>query len=352
MSTAEKDVAPAIETLHLLEPGSLPWRVARREGLGASEVAAVLGFGKYQSPLTVWLEKKGLAEEREDSPQATVGRFAESAIAQLYEHTTKRELAAAPTVRHRTVPFLFASADRIALLENFRSLIPEGGELVRDTWDHLVEIKNRGGFPSGFGESGTDQVPDEIAIQAHVQMECYDLPRVVVAVLISGNDFRTYPLERNPAIGGPIIEQAAAWWEKHIIGGERPPLEGPNVKEYLAKKFAQKNREILKFEAGTVIDSKILELASVRQSQKELEEERDALEAFLKDTIGEAFGVETPSGLITWGTNKDSVKVDWESVAKVLGAEDKAAFDACVEAHTTIKPGPRVFRPKFAFGED
>lgn len=346
------NTAKAVSSLHLHRAGSPEWKAARRGGLGASEVPAILGLGKYQSPLDVWLEKKGLAEDRGDTPQSRVGRYAEGAIAAQYADEQGFILINVHSLVHPVLPFLFASADRMAVSD-----VVDGGG--RDHWLHAVECKNRGGWPQGWGESGTDQVPDEVAVQAHVQMAVYDLPRVDVAALISGNDFRVYPLHRNREIEGAILEGVEAWWTRHIIGDEQPELGGPNVHEYLAKKFAQKNKEILKFEASSPVNEKLLELASAQRSLKEAEEEKSALQAFLKNAIGEAYGLEAPAGRVTWGTNKDSEKVDWEAVARAvaddagqkLGVASTELIAPHVSTFTTIKPGSRTFRFTPAGGE-
>src|SRR5690242_20123452 len=169
----ELDVATASHA----KPGSKEWLEARRNGLGASEVAAVFGLDKYTSPFDLWLQKKGEAPERVgDSPQARRGRFAEAGIADEYAEVTGDVLVRVPTVKHPDLPILFASADRMAVEAKV-----DGAQ--REFWRYPVEIKNRGGFPRGFGESGTDQVPDAIAVQVHVQMACYDLNEARVAVV-------------------------------------------------------------------------------------------------------------------------------------------------------------------------
>lgn len=337
--------------------GSPEWLAVRRQGIGASEVAAVLGMGKYQSPLDVWLEKRGQAGDRTDSPQAEIGRFAEPMIARIYEAKNSLWLTEVPSVRHPVLPFLFASADRMA----YREPVEDGGYITPDLWQYPVEIKNRGGMPQGWGEDGTDQVPDEIAIQVHVQLECYDLPYGDVAVLLGGNDFRTYRLHRDATISGPIVEAVEAWWTRFVVGGEQPPLEGPGVAEYLAKKWKQKNRDILKFEASHPVCDTLRDLGAVKALLKQHEQEKQNIEAALKEMIGEAGGIETPVGKVTWNKNKDSEKVDWEAVARELafnvavlrdvntGADEVLA--QVTPAHTTVKEGPRVLRVTLYDGE-
>src|SRR4249919_154988 len=70
------------EAIHIgtYTPGSPDWHETRRSRLGGSEIAAVLGFSSYESHLSLWLRKKGLAADKPGSEVAEWGNRLEPAI--------------------------------------------------------------------------------------------------------------------------------------------------------------------------------------------------------------------------------------------------------------------------------
>lgn len=310
-----------------LTPGSVEWLTLRRQGLGASEVPAILGLDPYKTPFQLWLEKTGqLPVVASDSPQSRVGRFAESMIASLYEDTTGESVITVDPVQHDTLPFLFASADRAVI----------GGEALVPS--RLVEIKNRGGLPKGWGESGTQEIPESVYIQTAIQSACYKIPRVDVAALLGGNDFRVYPLEIPDWLAQDLLEQVDYWWAEHVVKGIEPPITGAGASEYLAKKWKSHRDELLEVPA---FDSTLLQLFDVRDKIAELETVKEDLEVQIKATIGDAAGLIVPGvGKVTWKKAKDSTSTDWKGLAQSFNPtpEQIAAFDV-------TKPGSRRFLP-------
>lgn len=326
MSNAE---AVAVQPI----PGSPEWLEARRNGLGASEVPAILGLSKYQSGLDVWLEKRGMAEPRgADTMQQKVGRHAESMIARLYEEQTGAVLMTVPTRRHPALDVLFASADRMVV------------GMDSTDWLMPVEIKNRGGIPQGWGESGTDLVPQEVAVQVHVQMACYGLHMADVAALLGGNDFRTYRLHRDKDIEATILEAVDAWWRRHIVEGIEPPIEGPTAGQYLAKKFASVTGDVIRADESNAL---ILgALADTRRELKKAEDEDDRLTLLVKAAIGENKGIEGPAGKALWSVVKGRVTTDWKGLSMNLLEEEYPAdtHQEMIAKFTTTGPESRSFR--------
>lgn len=317
-------MSEAVEVAPL--PGSPEWLAARRDGLGASEVPAILGLDPYKTALDIWLEKRGLAEGRVgDTMPQKVGRFAEGMIASLYAETTGQTLVTVPTRRHGELSMLFASADR---------MVVDPDEIA---WRYPVEIKNRGGLPRGWGEAGTDEIPEAVAVQAHVQMACYGLDRADVAALLGGNDFRIYTLQRRPDIEAYILENVAAWWQRHIVEGVEPAIEGPSASKYLAQKFAQSTGEVVA--ASEEVNAMLASLARVKRAIAEGEAEEEALTNAIKAAIGEHKGVQGPAGKALWSPTKGRTTTDWKGIAAALNAPKDM-----IEQFTTTGPESRTFR--------
>lgn len=313
-------------------PGSKEWLELRRQGLGASEVPAILGFDKYKTPFQLWLEKTNrVPVDPTDSPQARVGRYAEAMIANLYADTVGNvDVVTVDPVQHPTLPFLFASADRAVYAVDAPLPTPA------DAPTHLLEIKNRGGLPKGWGESGSLDIPESVYTQVVIQSACYGIPRVDVAALLGGNDFRIYPIDVPDWLVTEMLERVNDWWQTHVVGDREPTIEGVGAAEYLAKKFREHRDELI--EAPDLADT-LRTLLDMREQQKALDDDVSGIEVQIKARIGDAAGLIVPGvGKVTWKKAKDSTTTDWKALAHSFNPtpEQIAAFDV-------TKPGSRRF---------
>ena len=310
-----------------LVPGSPEWLAERRNGIGASEVPAILGVDRYKTGLDIWLEKRGLAERTgDDTGPQRVGRFAEPMIAKLYADTVGVSLRDVPRVRHPDFDMLFASADRMVVG-------------LDDAWLYPVEIKNRGGIPRGWGDAGTDHIPQAVAVQVHVQMACYDLDRADVAALLGGNDFRVYTVHRDPTIERVILERVAEWWQRHMVQGEEPEITGPSADDYLARKFQRAGTEVVR--ADGAVESLLRDYALARAARVRASELEDALKLQVQAAVGDNRGIEGAAGRALWSNAKGRVTTDWQAMARSLAPPEQV--EALVEQFTQVGAESRRF---------
>lgn len=302
----------------------------RRYGLGASEVAAILGLDKYRSGFDVWLGKRGLVERGPETSAQRWGQLLEAPIADVYVQDLQSAGIAAwgrpvGTLARSDAPWARATPDRI--IETV-----EG-----DAW--LLEVKTRSLWQaSEFGEPGTDRVPDSIAIQAHWQMIVTGLDRCDVPVLIGGQDYRVFTLLRDAELHASLFDQVAAWWERHMVGGVEPPVAGESGAQWVKTRFPKVARDLV-LEADFETASAIERLAEVREQIAELDQEKGDLETRVKLAIGDAKGVTAHGHRAVWSEVKGGSAVDWEAVARAAGASSELIRD-----HTVLSPGHRQFR--------
>src|SRR5574341_639051 len=126
----------------------------RQTGIGASEVAAVVGLHPTRKPIDVWAEKTGRAERFEGNAFTEWGQRIERVVAEAWQERHPDVSIFTPgTLRHRDENFSYAlaSPDRV--------VVPQGRR-ARDVWQELLEIKNVSTFRADdFGE-GEDEIPD------------------------------------------------------------------------------------------------------------------------------------------------------------------------------------------------
>lgn len=193
-------------------------REERRSSIGASEVAAVFGLDRYKSELDLWNEKTGQTPEIEPGPEQAermlIGDLMEQPVATLLERRHNRKVVKpTSTYRHKS-GVLHANVDR--------------------QWDKaqrgspLIEIKNTG-YTEAWGDPdlGQEALPEHVLVQVQAQLLCADAESATVAVMQARNgqrlvEYTVYRIEKMITL---IAERVPAWWEKHIVKGERPALD-------------------------------------------------------------------------------------------------------------------------------
>lgn len=187
------------------EVDSPEWHEARRDTLGASEVAAVLGLSKWQTPLTVYRAKLGVPNAIPED-LAYFGRAMEPVIAQWIrdKHPEVGPILPGFAARNPEYPWLSASPDR-----------------VRDSAGILypVEIKNSSEWSRKEWEQG---VPDYYKIQSLVQQIVLGVHGGHLAVLHGGNRPELYEVPWDAAAVEQIIDLTGRWWAEHVVAKVEP----------------------------------------------------------------------------------------------------------------------------------
>jgi putative phage-type endonuclease len=174
----------------------------RRTGIGGSDVAIILGLTlKWKTPIDLYLEKTGIEEiiSNDDNQYTYWGKTLEPVVADEYAKRTGKTLSICDTKRHSEHSFMLANIDR---------MIDDGGILECKTAD-FTQAKH-------WGESGTNCFPKIYLLQCAHYAIVYDAPYVDLAVLIGGNDFRTYTYKRNLPFEKELIRIEKEFWEEHV----------------------------------------------------------------------------------------------------------------------------------------
>lgn len=200
-------------------PQSPEWHEQRRQGLGSSDVAAILGLSTYARPIDIWRDKMGLSEPSEDTPFTEWGRRLEPVIADAAEDATGiRWTTWTGAIHARRWHVAFTHLDR-------RGRDEDGAMAV-------LECKSGMGT-RGWGDPATVSIADAhtvipagYAIQCAHHLLCTGYGRVYVAALIGYRDFRLYRLERDEGFLDDLLADEQAWWQHHITDGHEPDPDG------------------------------------------------------------------------------------------------------------------------------
>lgn len=172
----------------------LEWLKSRRNGIGASDAPKVLGLSPWGNALTVYAAKVSPAvAEPMTGPQEWGHRHEPSMAAAVMDHHGWK-LDKVPTFRHAEYDWLTASPDRVNDI----------GELIE------FKTTSRG---EGWGEPETADIPEQYWVQVQHQLAVAashnpDVRTCWVFVLVSGNDFRRYRVDRDddylPTVYAPL----------------------------------------------------------------------------------------------------------------------------------------------------
>lgn len=318
----------------------------RSAGIGGSEIAAIVGLDSRRDKFSVYAEKLGLIEREPPNPRMKFGKRLEGVIAEMYSEETGIYIEwHDQTEINPERPWQIHTVDAFAW--NVRP--PEEGDVHRIG---IVDAKNVALDQSRlWGESGTDQVPDRIALQMQWYCSATNLPWADVAALFGGNDLRIYRIHRNAEIEAVILEAAGNFWNDHVLARVPPPLGSTDTAaEYLRQRFPR-NTEQLRFPDHTEMTL----LAELRETAKRFdvaEAAKTSAENAVREAIGACDGLILPGGKVTWKANRDRQSIDWEKVSEFAlkaYAEQNGdeAASGLVKTFTETKPGPRVLRPSW-----
>lgn len=207
------------------------WLAERRTGIGGSDAAAVLGLSPYRSRLALYLDKRGeLQEEAPESDDMLWGRLLEPVVRQRYSDVTGRTVKMlSGLARHPRHPWMIGSLD--GFVEGER-VIYEGKTARRS---------------DGWGEPGTDQVPEHYALQVQHYLAVTGYEAADIAVLIAGSSFRMYRIDADRELQDMLFEAEREFWEM-VQRGEppEPDLSRESDRAILRRMFPGTNGQTIR----------------------------------------------------------------------------------------------------------
>lgn len=277
-------------------------KAMRRTGIGSSDVAAILGISPFRTAFDVYVEKVD-GFESEQTEWQEIGDLLEPVVLELYRRRrglTTDHMERPGTIRHMKHSWVVDSPDAIAAL-------PDGWRAVEAKAPRYLD-------KASWGDAGSDVIEEAYIIQAQWHLETlrhatgltpFDV--CDVPVLFGGSDFRIFEVKRDAELAGMLIEECGKFWRDHIEARRPPKMDGSrHAPAWLAKRFPR--------DARPLIEATVEEEALVTKLQAAVRE-RDAAEAVFetlknqtKERIGDAAGISTSLGAITWKSNAKGVR--------------------------------------------
>lgn len=245
------------------------WQAYRekQKGIGGSDVATILGLNPYKSVFTLWLEKTGQIEPPVlNNEYIEWGNILEPVIREKFAKETGFEVEENHWVMlHDQHDFMVANVDGEVTDPQFAGKkgvleIKTAGERMRDQW-----------------ENGP---PNHYMLQLQHYLAVLDYSYGYVAVLIGGNTFKYYLVERDDYVIDNIIQAEAEFMEM-VENGVAPEISGhASDSDYLATAFPEDNGEI--GELSDILEVYAKQYFSLQEQMKILQEEADYLKNLIK----------------------------------------------------------------------
>jgi len=305
------------------------WLRARKAGIGASEMAAVMGISPHASPYSVWADK--VTDEIDDRPptgRQYWGTRLEGLIADEFAAQMDGVQVQDPgpyTIYRDVANHMFATPDRLVEHADGTTFVLELKTAGLDRWHDWDECP-----------------PAQYLIQVQHQIAVTVAAGGYIAVLIGGNEFRVYPIPRDEEMIADIRAAASEFWE-FVERREPPEIDGHNATTEALKRRYPAGDDELAVELPPTLVWATEELAELKVKQKDLDDRKAELENRIKAEMGDA--TIGRLGKYTW-TWKETARKGSLSIPDVTD-EAKAALD---EAGVAYKETPatsyRVLRVK------
>ena len=279
------------------------WLKLRTKGIGGSDVAAALGLSPWRTPVELWQDKRGEGEPQPATDSMHFGTILEDIVAKEFQERTGMKV--------QRVNYTFADGDDDWMRANIdRAIVnpdisgnvravkdPQAGKPFITT-DAILECKTASAFSAAlWGDSQEDEIKAGKIVTEHriplyyeTQVQWYmrltGVPVCYVAVLIGGNDFRMYRIDRNEEAITAIVEKCRVFWFDYVKAGVAPePMDIDDI------------RHLYRREVGPMVEASVAaavaigEYRNLKGQAETIKKQMDAVATQIAGFIGENEGL-------------------------------------------------------------
>lgn len=256
----------------------------RKNFIGASEIASVMGLNPWCTPLKLWALKTGRIEPDEGSEAAEWGNRLEEVVAKKFaeKHNVKL-MAYKKRFVCPSLNFLSCELDRVIV-----------------GTDELVEVKTCGAWVAKKWDN--EEIPVQYVLQVNLQLGLSKRHTGWFAVLIGGQKYVEKKIVFNEELYEKQLDAAIKFWDEYVKPGI-PPVACADDDETLIALFPAsigKFVTITDKEAAQDINDALEKRLETSREIDAAMKEKDEIDSKLKQIIGENEGIETDRFRISW----------------------------------------------------
>ena len=206
--------------------GREQWLEERRKSIGGSDAAAIVGLSKWASPLSVYMDKKGMTPDKEDNIAMELGRELEEFVAKKFEQATGKKVRRKNAIiRNPRCPFAHANIDRMVVGE-----------------DAILECKTTSEL--NMKRYHGEEYPANYYVQVMHYLAITGCQRAFIAILVGNRDFRIFTVERDEEEIAALMEAERAFYENYLLPSVMPSPNGSDRDgELLSAEYPRSNDE-------------------------------------------------------------------------------------------------------------
>ncbi len=305
------DLAGSVARTMGLSPEQLS---IRKEGITATDVAAIVGLHPYRRPVDVWLDKSDRALPFNGNTRTRWGNLLEGPVRDDYAERHGVRVEVPGTLTHPGCTWAKATPDGICYVP--RNAYPVNGlEIKTHSWRAADD----------YGAPGSDEVPMYELIQCAWNMFVSGIDRWDMVVFID-NQPVDYHLFRDDELIEMLREQAERFRVDHILADVQPDPDGSkSYDNFLSTAYPHKLADYVSIDE---MPEAMMQMRALRRALEDLETtetEVEILKQNLKAVCGQHSGLvwtdlERKKNVdrIHYKLAKDSRKVDYQSAWRGL----------------------------------
>lgn len=289
------------------------WLKAREDGIGASEVAAILGLSPWETPFSLYLKKTHQVPPTEENDAMRRGHYLEDAVVQWWMHETGEQVIKASAADiiyvHPEHPYMRVTPDRIV----------KGRKKILEVKSTAIQMG--------------DSIPDYYLAQVMYQMYVTGIHQAELIYIQGGLTFGRFIVEYDEEFANLIAERVTEFWNENVLGGKEPDaIAVSDLAVKVPKSTPEKSVEA---------DEQALDQINVLREKKamydalgdEIADLTDSLKMYMTDSESLVDG--DGNILCTWKSSKDKTTFD----SKTFAAENPGLYDK----YCKTVPGARSF---------
>lgn len=273
---------------------------ARRQCVGASDVAAICGENRFKSIVDVWMEKVYGVDESSSSEAADIGNALEDACAVLAAKALGVNVNREDLVRSHAGTRLVVNLDAWYVDDHGQEIPIEckTAGILHGWADALTE----------WGDAWTDEVPAHYLLQCTAQMIATDAPYCYLSAIIGNRGHVMFRIERDESLCIMILDAVESFWacvESQI----KPEIYevGPSVE--VLKKIRRAPGSVCELDAPS--REAVIEWQAARRARLDAEQREDAAKSAVLESLGNC-----DAALIPWMAG------EVERLAEAAGIDD------------------------------
>lgn len=287
------------------------WLQQRKKGIGGSDIAAILGLNKWNSPIKLYMEKIGEAPDEQAGEAAYWGNVLEEVVAQEFSKRTGLKVRRRNAIlQHDEHSYMLANVDRLIVGRKEGLECKTASEYLKNAWDE-------------------ESVPDAYFVQCQWYMNITGYKKWHLAVLIGGNKFRHFEVERDDELINIMKMKAVEFWTEHVLPKVPPAFDGSQASTDLLSAMYPDSKPS-NIDLPGYLDAKLEKYDGLKEQIDELNEAKKAIENEIKGIMGEVETGFVQERKITWKTvysnrlDSKSLKKDHPEIFEKYAKESKS----------------------------